>query len=199
MLYLYGGNGHGKVVLEIAEKLKIPIGGFIDSNVNINDIYGYNVEHLISPKVESLFISIGNNNIRKKIFTTFNSLFYPILISPSANVSVRTFFGNGTVVMSGATVNVNSSIGFHCIINTNSSVDHDCEIGDFSHISPNAALAGNVKVGEGTHIGIGACIIQGVKIGKWVTIGAGAVIIQDIPDYAVVVGNPGKIIKFNKI
>jgi acetyltransferase EpsM len=36
-----------------------------------------------------------------------------------------------------------------------------------------------------------------VKIGKWATIGAGAVIINDVPDYAVVVGNPGKVIKFN--
>jgi acetyltransferase EpsM len=54
-----------------------------------------------------------------------------------------------------------------------------------------------VFVGEGTQVGIGACVIQGVKIGKWATIGAGAVIINDVPDYAVVVGNPGKVIKFN--
>ena len=62
------------------------------------------------------------------------------------------------------------------------------------HISPNAALAGNVSVGEGTQIGIGAAVIQGIKIGKWVTVGAGAVIIKDIPDYAVVVGNPARIL-----
>ena len=52
-------------------------------------------------------------------------------------------------------------------------------------------------VGEGAHVGIGACVIQDIKIGKWATIGAGAVIIDDVPDYAVVVGNPGKIIKYN--
>ena len=54
-----------------------------------------------------------------------------------------------------------------------------------------------VFVGEGTHIGINATVIQGIKIGKWATIGAGSVVIKDIPDYAVVVGNPGKIIKYN--
>jgi acetyltransferase EpsM len=53
-------------------------------------------------------------------------------------------------------------------------------------------------VGEGSNIGIGASVIQGVSIGKWVVVGAGTVIIDDIPDYAVVVGIPGKIIKFNK-
>lgn len=31
------------------------------------------------------------------------------------------------------------------------------------------------------------------------TIGAGAVIINDIPDFAIVVGNPGKVIKYNKV
>ncbi|CAL43362.1 Putative acetyltransferase [Flavobacterium psychrophilum JIP02/86] len=46
-------------------------------------------------------------------------------------------------------------------------------------------------------MGIGASVIQGIKIGKWVTIGAGAVIIKDVPDFAVVVGNPGRIIKVN--
>jgi acetyltransferase EpsM len=68
---------------------------------------------------------------------------------------------------------------------------------DFVHISPNAALAGNVHVGEGTQIGIGATVMQNIRIGKWVMVGAGAVIIRDVPDYAVVVGNPGRIIKMN--
>ena len=53
-------------------------------------------------------------------------------------------------------------------------------------------------VGEGTQIGINATIRQGINIGKWATIGAGAVIVKDVPDYAVVVGNPGKIIRYNQ-
>ena len=48
-------------------------------------------------------------------------------------------------------------------------------------------------------MGIGAVIIQGVKIGNWVTIGAGTIILNDVPDYAVIVGNPGKIIKYNSL
>jgi len=72
-------------------------------------------------------------------------------------------------------------------------------IEDFVHISPNSALAGGVEIGEGSQIGIGASVIQGIKVGKWCVIGAGAVIINDIPDYSVVVGNPGRIIKKNII
>lgn len=83
------------------------------------------------------------------------------------------------------------------IVNTGASVDHDCKIDDFVHISPRATLCGNVIVGEGTQVGAASVIIPGIKIGKWCTIGAGTVIIRDVPDYAVVVGNPGKVIKFN--
>ena len=63
------------------------------------------------------------------------------------------------------------------------------------HLSPGARLAGGVNVGEGTHIGLNASVIPNINIGKWCIIGAGAVIIRDVPDYSVVVGNPGKIIK----
>jgi acetyltransferase EpsM len=41
-------------------------------------------------------------------------------------------------------------------------------------------------------------VIQGITIGKWATIGAGAVILSDVPDYATVVSNPGRIIKNKK-
>jgi acetyltransferase EpsM len=63
------------------------------------------------------------------------------------------------------------------------------------HISPNSTLCGNVKVGEGTHIGAGATILPNIEIGKWCKIGAGSVVTKKIPDYSVVVGIPGKIIK----
>ncbi len=95
-------------------------------------------------------------------------------------------------------INVDTKIGKHCIINTAASIDHECVLEDFVHISPNATLSGGVYVGEGTHIGSGAVIVPNIKIGKWATIGAGAVIIRDVPDYATVVGNPGRIIKTDK-
>ncbi len=84
----------------------------------------------------------------------------------------------------------------YVIINTGASVDHDNIIGDYCHISPQATLCGNVSVGEGTHIGAGAVVIPGIKIGKWAVIGAGSVIVRDVPDYAVVMGNPGKIKRY---
>lgn len=197
-LYLYGASGHGKVIAEIAEENGFEIQAFIDADETKISMLKYKIVHHIPTKLSNLIISIGNNNIRKKIAEENSELTYPVLIHPSANISKRSIIKDGTVVMAGVSLNTDVAIGKHCIINTNASIDHDCIIEDFVHISPNAALAGNVEVGEGTHIGIGACIIQGIKIGKWCTIGAGAVIIKDVPDGATVVGNPGKIIKIKQ-
>jgi len=47
-------------------------------------------------------------------------------------------------------------------------------------------------VKKGATIGANATIICGVTIGEYAMIGAGAVVTKDIPDYALIVGNPGK-------
>jgi acetyltransferase-like isoleucine patch superfamily enzyme len=48
---------------------------------------------------------------------------------------------------------------------------------------------------ERANIGMSAVLIQGIKIGKWVTtIGAGNYYKRTYLNFAVVVGNPGKII-----
>ena len=47
-------------------------------------------------------------------------------------------------------------------------------------------------VGKGTTIGANATIICGHSIGKYAFIGAGAVVTKDVPDYALVVGNPAR-------
>ena len=200
MIYLIGASGHAKVILEILEQQGVAIGCLIDSNPNIVGLLDYSVATEL-PEVfdmvnDSIIISIGNNFTRKKLAMD-NRCSFAKAIHPSSNLSPRCEVREGTVVMAGVSVNTGVKIGAHVILNTNSSVDHDCVIENFVHVSPNAALAGNIFVGEGSHIGAGATIIQGVRIGKWVTIGAGAVIINNVPDYAVVVGSPGRIIKYN--
>lgn len=50
-------------------------------------------------------------------------------------------------------------------------------------------------IGNNVKIGINCTIIGGIKIGDNVIIGAGSVVVKDIPDCAVVAGNPAKVIK----
>ncbi|CAL1519253.1 acetyltransferase [Chitinophaga sp. MM2321] len=197
--FIYGASGHGKVIIEILEANGMEIGGVFDDSMSVTTLLDYPVAGFDPLKVNGtaqLIISIGNNRVRKKIASELQVTFGKA-IHPAANISPRCTIDEGTVVMAGVTVNSHVQIGRHVIINTNAVVDHDCLLEDYVHISPGVALAGNVQVREGTHVGIGATVIQGIKIGRWCTIGAGAVIRKDVPDYGVVVGNPGRIIKYN--
>jgi acetyltransferase EpsM len=196
---LYGASGHGKVIIDILESQGIAIDCVLDDNPNLKRILNYPI---LMPNADSitlttkLIFSIGNNKIRKMLSKKVACTFVHA-IHPTAVISRHASVGEGTVIMAAAVVNAATTIGSHCIINTAAVVEHDCVIEDFVHISPHVSLAGNVQVMEGAHVGIGASVIQGVRIGKWATIGAGTVLVKDVPDYAVVVGIPGKIIKYN--
>lgn len=47
---------------------------------------------------------------------------------------------------------------------------------------------------HGASIGAGAVIVCGVTVGRFAFVGAGAVVIRDVPDHALVVGNPARVI-----
>lgn len=53
-----------------------------------------------------------------------------------------------------------------------------------------------ITVGDDVWFGTNCLIMSGVKIGSGAIIGAGSVVTKDIPQYAVAVGNPAKVIKY---
>lgn len=52
-------------------------------------------------------------------------------------------------------------------------------------------------IGDDTVICCGAKIIGNITIGNNCTVGAGAVVVHDVPDNAIVAGNPAKVIRYN--
>ena len=197
-MIIFGASGHSKVVLDIIFANNQTVDVIVDHHPKVSELFGIRVtcNDEIDAKEEAI-IAIGNNKTRKIISENY-AVNYVTAFHPNSVISKYAKINSGTVVMANVVINPDAEVGRHCIINTSAVIEHDCKIGDFAHISPHAALAGNVSVGEGSHVGIGASVIQGVTIGKWATIGAGSVIIKDVPDFATVVGNPGRIIKINK-
>ncbi len=53
-----------------------------------------------------------------------------------------------------------------------------------------------IRVKRGASIGANATILPGITIGTNAMVGAGAVVTSDVPDNAIVVGNPAKIIRY---
>ena len=66
----------------------------------------------------------------------------------------------------------------------------------FSYIKGHPKSKGNIIIGNDVWIGSHAKILSGVKIGNGAIIGANSLVTNDIPDYAIVGGNPAKIIRF---
>jgi len=48
-------------------------------------------------------------------------------------------------------------------------------------------------VKQGASLGAGAVILAGITIGEFSMIGAGAFVAKDVPSYAIMMGNPGRV------
>lgn len=113
----------------------------------------------------------------------------------------------------GQNVNVanNVKIGNYCKIQNNVSIYEGVELEDYVFCGPSMVFTNildpkckypqvgpqyyiKTLVKEGASIGANATIVCGHTLGMHCLIGAGSVVTKDVPDYALVVGNPGKII-----
>jgi phosphonate metabolism protein (transferase hexapeptide repeat family) len=56
--------------------------------------------------------------------------------------------------------------------------------------------ASKVTLGDDVWIGHGAIVLPGLTLGTGCAIGAGAIVTKDVPPFAIVVGNPGRILRF---
>lgn len=56
---------------------------------------------------------------------------------------------------------------------------------------------GKPTIGDNVFIGCGACVLGAISIGNNVSIGANSVVMKDVPNNAVVVGNPAHIVRLN--
>ena len=125
--------------------------------------------------------------------------------------------GENTTIGQNVNVSNNVIIGDNVKIQNNVSVYEGVEIEDFVFCGPSMVFTNvlvprcefpqrgskfylKTIVKKSASIGANATIICGNNIGKYSLIGSGAVVTKDVPDYALVVGNPGKIIGWvNKI
>ena len=114
--------------------------------------------------------------------------------------------GNTCVIGERCTINQNTlligkvTIGNDCMIAGNSVVagaNHCFARTDVSMRSQGLSCKG-IWINDDVWIGGNVSIVDGVTIGRGAVIGAGTVVTKDIPEYAVAIGNPAKVVKMRQ-
>ena len=137
----------------------------------------------------------------EEYFSTMNELFYnqigknsvvnnQLTVVLPKNVTI----GSGVTVMNGALMMAAGGITIEDKVMIAANVqlisnNHDPYIRDVITCRP-------ILIKYGAWVGAGATILPGVTVGKYAIVGANSVVNKDIPDYAVAVGSPAKVIKY---
>ena len=138
--------------------------------------------------------------------------------------AIRAFCGKLLLAKCGKNVNIekNAIFSYSVELGDNSGLGINCRISGKAMFGKNVMMGPNVSifttnhafdrldvpmcqqgnskerpvtVGDDVWIGAGAIILPGVTVGNGAIIGAGAVVTKDVPEYAIVGGNPAKVIK----
>ena len=124
-------------------------------------------------------------------------------IAPDANVIGRVVLEEGASVWFGCTIRgdneeirigAGSNVQENCVFHTDPgcplTIGANCTIG-------HKAMLHGCTIGEGSLIGMGATVLNCAKIGRGCLIGAGALVTENkvIPDFSLVMGAPGKVVR----
>lgn len=118
------------------------------------------------------------------------------VVHPRATVAASVVLGAGTVVGAGAVVNTGVQTGRHCVVNISASVDHDARLGTNVFVGHGARIASYAELHDNVVIEMGANVNTRVVIGEGARITGGAFVNTDVPDHAVVVGVPGRVVRY---
>ena len=128
-----------------------------------------------------------------------------------SHIQSGTIIGQNCSIGQNVNISNNVKIGNNVKIQNNVSVYEGVELADYVFCGPSIVFT-NIKVPrsefpqkgsafyektivkKSASIGANATILCGITIGEYALIGSGTVVTKDIPDFSLVIGNPGRIV-----
>lgn len=117
------------------------------------------------------------------------------LIPPGISIGNNSGIGMNCRLLSSVTIGDNVIMGPYCFFCTK---NHEYARADIPIIQQGYQEVKPIIVGNDVWFGQGVIVLPGVTIGDGAIIGAGAVVTKDVPRYAIVGGNPARILKYRK-
>ncbi|CAG9931747.1 acetyltransferase [Candidatus Nitrotoga arctica] len=207
-IIIFGTGGHAKTVIGVLEcEGKWRLSGLVVDDCNLPDekrVLGYEIlgnrsafSILQGRGIVKGFVAVGDNIVRAEIAVSMRKSGFSLvsIMHPSACVMKDAIVGEGTFIHAFSIIGAECSVGFNAIIQPQTSVGHESFIGDYVQFSPGVHIGGKVRIGDGSFFGPGAVVFPSVTIGQNVSVGANTVVNKDVPDNAVIVGNPGRMVK----
>lgn len=128
----------------------------------------------------------------------------------NSQIRENVFIGKDCIIGKDTYIDHDVTIGNRVKIQNGVSIYYGITVKDDVFIGPNAVFTNDyyprafnkewivtqTLVMEGASIGANATIICGITLGKYCMVGAGSVVTKDVPDHALVVGNPAHIIGY---
>ena len=209
---IIGAGTHGEVYASFLKEEGVTITGFIDDDEalqgqTINGIkvigkYGDLFDRPLKNKVSDIYCPIGNNTIRQKYLSELKEEGYgtPSYIHPSVQICPNVKMGEAIYLLPGNIILPHTTIGSFFMMSSGSTVGHHVTIKESVFISSGINIGASLTIHERAYFGIGSTVMTGIKhIGKDAMVGAGSVVFKDVPDNAVIAGNPAKLLNKNKL
>jgi UDP-2-acetamido-3-amino-2,3-dideoxy-glucuronate N-acetyltransferase len=123
------------------------------------------------------------------------------IVLTGAQIGARVKFGRNVMVESGVTVGNGCTIKDNVSLYAGVTLEDDVFVGPtavFTNVINPRAFIGRksefkqTRIRQGATVGANATLLCGITIGRYAMIGAGAVVTHDVPDHALIVGNPGR-------
>ena len=192
-IFIIGGGGHSRVVIDSFQKSDGQIDGIVDPAYNkyemvagIPVIGGDDILETFSIDVVRLINGVGVlpgrlGRWRIADDLTQRGFKFVSVVDPDAVVSSNVKVSEGAQVLAGCILQNGVKIGSDSVVNTGAIIDHDCNIGEKCWISPGVTICGETNIGSNAYIGTGATLIQNLNIGEGALIRAGATVVEDVP------------------